>query len=135
MKLSGNEVYYTACPSLVTLHNSCSKVHCQKVSIEFPFHTSFGSMVEWFDGMVRGGCCFPRPQHTARSGFPSSCREFASQTSACGSGWGPGEVPGRLATRSFPTSFDPGSSTLHSFCRRNTRGVLLGARCAGGEGT
>ena len=30
LELSGNEVYYTACSSLVILKNSCSKLHCQK---------------------------------------------------------------------------------------------------------
>ena len=30
LKTSGNEVYYTASSLLVTLKNSCSKVHCQK---------------------------------------------------------------------------------------------------------
>jgi hypothetical protein len=29
-KLCGNEVYYTACFSLVILKYSCSQVHCQK---------------------------------------------------------------------------------------------------------
>ena len=32
-KLSGNEVYYTACSLLVILKNSCRKFHCQKVLI------------------------------------------------------------------------------------------------------
>ena len=39
-RLDGNEIYYTACSLLVILKNSCSKLHCQKVLIEFPFHTS-----------------------------------------------------------------------------------------------
>ena len=33
LKLSGNEVYYTACSLLAILKNSCSKRHCQKVLI------------------------------------------------------------------------------------------------------
>ena len=33
LKLSGNEVYYTASSSLGTLNHSCSKLHCQKVLI------------------------------------------------------------------------------------------------------
>ena len=33
LKLSGDEVYYTACSLLVVLKNSCSKLHCQKVLI------------------------------------------------------------------------------------------------------
>ena len=33
LKLSGSEVYYTACSLLVTFKNSCSKLHCQKVSV------------------------------------------------------------------------------------------------------
>jgi hypothetical protein len=32
LKLSGNEVYYTAWHLLVILKNSCCKVHCQKYS-------------------------------------------------------------------------------------------------------
>ena len=32
LKLSGNEVYYTACSLLVIFKNSCSKLHRQKVS-------------------------------------------------------------------------------------------------------
>ena len=35
LKLSGSEVYYTACSLLVTLKNSCSEVHCQRVLIFF----------------------------------------------------------------------------------------------------
>jgi len=30
LNLSGNEVHYSACSLLLTLKNSCSKVHCQK---------------------------------------------------------------------------------------------------------
>ena len=37
-KLSGNEVYYTACSLQVLSENSCSKFHCQKVLIVFSFH-------------------------------------------------------------------------------------------------
>ena len=31
LKLSGNEVYNTACSLLVILKNSCSELHCQRV--------------------------------------------------------------------------------------------------------
>ena len=41
LKFSGNEVHYTACSLLVTLENSFSKLHCQKVLIEKPFHMKF----------------------------------------------------------------------------------------------
>ena len=37
----GSEVYYRACSSLVTLKHSCSRLLCQKVSIQFPFHITF----------------------------------------------------------------------------------------------
>ena len=37
-EISGDEVYYTACPSLVIFKNECSKLHCQEGLIEFPFH-------------------------------------------------------------------------------------------------
>ena len=30
LKKNGNKVYYTECSLLVTLKNSCSKLHCQK---------------------------------------------------------------------------------------------------------
>ena len=30
LNLACNDVYYTACSLLVTLQNSCSKLHCQK---------------------------------------------------------------------------------------------------------
>ena len=38
LKLSGNEVYYTARSLLVILENSCGKLHCQKVVIQFRLH-------------------------------------------------------------------------------------------------
>ena len=36
-KFSGNEVYYTAYSLLVTLKNSCGKLHCKKVVFNFLF--------------------------------------------------------------------------------------------------
>ena len=37
LKFFGNEVYYTACPSLVRLKSSCSKLHSQKGFNSIPF--------------------------------------------------------------------------------------------------
>ena len=41
LKLSGNEVYYTAWSSPVILKNLCSKLRCQRVLMQFPFHMIF----------------------------------------------------------------------------------------------
>ena len=52
-KRSGSEVYYTACSLLVILKNSCSKLHCQKVSIWFPFHIRLKrEQPSWFEGLT-----------------------------------------------------------------------------------
>jgi hypothetical protein len=37
LKLSGDEVYYTACSLLVVLKNSCGKLHCEKGFNLIPF--------------------------------------------------------------------------------------------------
>jgi hypothetical protein len=36
--LSGNEIYYTACSLIVTLNNSCSKLHCHETVLQFYPH-------------------------------------------------------------------------------------------------
>ena len=63
--LSGNEVYYTACSSLVISKNSCSKLHRHNVLIQSPFHAK--SHEPWKSlRKGRGASRYARGEHHAQ---------------------------------------------------------------------
>ena len=103
--LSGNEVYYTACSLLVTLKNSCSKLHCDQGlnSIIFSYKID--------RGLERP----PGPTHTAGPGPDSERRGHIAMSS---------ERNGKIAVSSGDIAGDAGRPRGNALLR-NRRGPRM----------